>query len=671
MASIYASKDLPFPLEQLKTFHSFHSYNWNADATFKNGLKSIDQTNPTQILKAKHFYFSRYITPIDIDQYLLWEKYIDTTKQDHANPPHVDIFERFEAYDFDRDERFLNGLPNIVAGLVKKQAALDKEAYDREMTKAKAYYYSKCVACNSLCGFWCIYIPTYLIVYAYRLVEPFDFVEYLRWHDEKNKNDAPACPYAHLWQHKVKQDSKPSHADHSTKTFLRVTSPFANQGALRLTLSSPHTLNILTSRRLAQISSTIAQCTSDPNITSLILSADTDTPEAPQSVDRDAPIVHRDMRVFSEGLPLQQTVNTARGSSAPEKAIDALLRSYHRLSYDLHAFSFSPINKPVITLIDGRFDWTCLTLSTCGTIRIITENAVLPSPDSFARLHDPLLGLPFLSRLVSLSTSTTKPAHALPPRGCALYLSLASPDLHLRGPDLLKLGMADYFVPSSKLDDVLKGVVGNAGCPAPHTAKAVEIALSAEKVYPGPAKIDVWRREVEECFDVSVRFWLENYAIHLTFEECLLLEHRVGRRWRRSADFRAWLAAREVRPSSLPNIGLSTFTIQGETFTPIWTPASLSDVSDATVDTFFSFPTSEEDGELAFVGQMEVVPEDIVTFEPGEDDAQGEVVDERFVEGLSAQIKAIGLGAKDEADDGEVVTCPVTGMVGKRPAEHP
>ncbi|RUP50753.1 hypothetical protein BC936DRAFT_137825 [Jimgerdemannia flammicorona] len=626
MASIYASKDLPFSLEQLKTFHSFHSYNWNADATFKNGLKSIDQTNPTQILKAKHFYFSRYITPIDIDQYLLWEKYIDTTKQDHANPPHVDIFERFEAYDFDRDERFLNGLPNIVAGLVKKQAALDKEAYDREMTKAKAYYYSK-------------------------LVEPFDFVEYLRWHDEKNKNDAPACPYAHLWQHKVKQDSKPSHADHSTKTFLRVTSPLANQGALRLTLSSPHTLNILTSRRLAQISSTIAQCTSDPNITSLILSADTDTPEAPQSVDRDAPIV----RVFSEGLPLQQTVNTARGSSAPEKAIDALLRSYHRLSYDLHAFSFSPINKPVITLIDGRFDWTCLTLSTCGTIRIITENAVLPSPDSFARLHDPLLGLPFLSRLVSLSTSTTKPAHALPPRGCALYLSLASPDLHLRGPDLLKLGMADYFVPSSKLDDVLKGVVGNAGCPAPHTAKAVEIALSAEKVYPGPAKIDVWRREVEECFDKLERV-----------EDVFARLRDINNNWSKGI-----LEHLQKQSPTLLKVSCFFAPIQGETFTPIWTPASLSDVSDATVDTFFSFPTSEEDGELAFVGQMEVVPEDIVTFEPGEDDAQGEVVDERFVEGLSAQIKAIGLGAKDEADDGEVVTCPVTGMVGKRPAEHP
>lgn len=61
MISSYTSEDLPLSPEQLKTFHSFHAYNWDNDEIFKNGLSSIDQTNPNQTLRAKHFYFSRYL----------------------------------------------------------------------------------------------------------------------------------------------------------------------------------------------------------------------------------------------------------------------------------------------------------------------------------------------------------------------------------------------------------------------------------------------------------------------------------------------------------------------------------------------------------------------------------------------------------------------------------
>lgn len=55
------------------------------------------------------------------------------------------VFDRFDKYNFSSDERFLNGLPSIVAGIAKSKpgATVDKAFYDREMLKAKTFYFSK------------------------------------------------------------------------------------------------------------------------------------------------------------------------------------------------------------------------------------------------------------------------------------------------------------------------------------------------------------------------------------------------------------------------------------------------------------------------------------------------------------------------------------------------
>lgn len=299
-------------------------------------------------------------------------------------------------------------------------------------------------------------------------------------------------------------DSVTTHAKNSSKDFLRIIAPPARQGALHVILSSPRTCNILTLQRLAQLSSAVARCAEDLNLTSLILSADTDTLDIPHYLDSNTPVTHRDTRVFSSGLAIDQTVAKVRASTTPQYesvAIDSLLRSYHHLAYNLHTLA-TATNKPVITIADGQVTWTGLPLVAGGSVRIITENAVLAPRDMATAMCNPACGLAFLSQLVSESVDSVT-GQARPPRGCALYLALAAPDLYLRGPDLLKLGFAEYFVPSSRLDEVVKVVIGNAGCPAPHTAGAVRVALEAEKVYAGPAKIDVWRKEVEECFDVS------------------------------------------------------------------------------------------------------------------------------------------------------------------------
>jgi hypothetical protein len=57
------------------------------------------------------------------------------------------VFDRIDQYSFSSDERFLNGLPSIVAGIAKSKpgATVEKAFYDREMLKAKAFYFSKYV----------------------------------------------------------------------------------------------------------------------------------------------------------------------------------------------------------------------------------------------------------------------------------------------------------------------------------------------------------------------------------------------------------------------------------------------------------------------------------------------------------------------------------------------
>jgi hypothetical protein len=80
--------------------------------------------------------------PIDLDNYQQFEKILNSSipksKEDDS------VYARFDAYSFSTDEKFLSGLPNIIAGLAKKPGVtVDKAFYDREMLKARAFYYSR------------------------------------------------------------------------------------------------------------------------------------------------------------------------------------------------------------------------------------------------------------------------------------------------------------------------------------------------------------------------------------------------------------------------------------------------------------------------------------------------------------------------------------------------
>lgn len=74
----------------------------------------------------------------DLESYLRYEQEKLDQKRNQLQ------FDRLEKYDYDHDEDYTTGLPNIIRGWVQDQTVnglWDKEKLQLEFSKAKAFYY--------------------------------------------------------------------------------------------------------------------------------------------------------------------------------------------------------------------------------------------------------------------------------------------------------------------------------------------------------------------------------------------------------------------------------------------------------------------------------------------------------------------------------------------------
>ncbi|KAF9960109.1 hypothetical protein BGZ70_008682 [Mortierella alpina] len=450
---------LPFTSTELGAFHRFHSYLWDEDKEFQAGLRTITEARSSkpslsELLKMKQYYFStRLDVKINLDDYLSWRKHLEKPSDD----PNVPTFKRFDGYDFDSDIKFQEGLPNFIGQLIKDgKSSLSKADLQKEMTKAKAFYYA-------------------------RFIELFDFPAYLAWKDMQKSQSG-----------KSTQDQR----------------------------------------------------------------------------DPESEIVTKDEKWFSGGVV--GGIHPSNSSKQGPANTDELLRQYYSLVDEISRLT-SEQQKPVVIVVDGIVSLSAAYLAFGSEAqRVITENAALSftSSDTLeqaaGQVETPFAGLYLLARIQSHAQVDTS-ARPLP-KGVGHYLAFC-PNYLLRGPDLRKLGLADFFVSSSKKKDIEEAVLSVAGCPPPHTTQAIRMALNAEVVYPGPAKIDVWRTEIQECFgdaqsvdDIVLN--LENYdnnwsksirayisaldplfakllfrAISVasdlrTFKDCIRLEHSLTQNYR-------------------------------------------------------------------------------------------------------------------------------------------
>ncbi|KAI8060969.1 hypothetical protein BC940DRAFT_310792 [Gongronella butleri] len=580
-----------FTSEQCKVFEEFKAYDWEKDKVFQAGvaniLKAMAKPTPTkaaspsphdadydefrhgqqqeellQVLRAKHFYFNKFKEPFSLDEYLAYELEEDKKEQEQR-------FERVEVYDFDNDERYLQGLPNIIQGWVNKQLndgkngkLWDKARLDLEYTKTKAVYYSSCI-------------------------EKVDVGAYMLWKHDKESKEVSVCPFANLWQNKGKADLGPQLI---SDDFLCVDVP-KSTGGYTIAWASPATRNLLTAARLTQLSKALDDAGNDDNVTSLFLTAtvaDTASPFDMGSPDKQ--IETKDTKTISQGVAYDATYRHVRGKGDDKrshddavKAVDHLNNVYTRQLIQ-QLLTSKARAKPTVAYLNGSLPLHVAPLMLWpGYLRVATEHALIPCHVTLGHAPAPPL---LLYTLCQQRMAARKPV----PGGYFAFLALAPPELaRLRAPELLRIGLVDVFVPENQLNDVILHTKRMAFCPEPNTSMAVQMILSMFSSYPGPERVSTWQNAIEQVFgDVhqpEVSFatvlgrleqldnaWskqiLEHWAtlppvlLKAIFKatqqvqekspsEILALEEGINRAWRQSADYQQFCDGKRDWQSSL------------------------------------------------------------------------------------------------------------------------
>ncbi|KAG0167946.1 Enoyl-CoA hydratase EchA9 [Apophysomyces sp. BC1034] len=531
-----------FTEDQRKVFTAFRSYPWDEDPSFNTGVHRImenmdeDTIDMAQmqekILQAKHYYYSKLKEPFELKEYIEYEAALNESTKDQ-----VLLFERLEEYDFDNDPKYVAGLPNVIKGWVdENEKGWGKAQLDAEFTKIKAFYYATCI-------------------------EKVDVPAYLSWKKQNEKSTQSVCPFANLWQNKGKAEpaQRPSSLDFVTTE--------KSHGTHIIILSGPNSGNLLTLARLKEVGNAIRDAHEDDSVTSIVINpiaVENPAPEGSEPVN--GQIVSWDKKTLTKGLAFEETAGLV------EDAPDVLRVSQQKLAdayYDEVQASFNH-KKPIVHLLNGIIPSHTSYLSVWfGFMRVVTEHAVLDL--QLCPAHAPIPPLLLLSFTRGLAEKKL-------PAGIDLYLALAPSELtKLRGPELLRLGLADAFVPELKLNDAFKDIKCMALCPPPSTEKAIGFAAMVYHTYPGPDRLSVWEDEIESVFGAAESFedlldrlkktdnkwsktilayWdtLPPTLIKVVFKavqksrdikeasEVLKMENNLNAKWRQTEDYRQWIA---------------------------------------------------------------------------------------------------------------------------------
>ncbi|MCQ1999209.1 enoyl-CoA hydratase/isomerase family protein [Arthrobacter zhaoxinii] len=236
--------------------------------------------------------------------------------------------------------------------------------------------------------------------------------------------------------------------------------------------------------------------------------------------------------------------------------------------------------KPYVALMDGLVLGGGVGISAHGSVRIVTERTRLGMPETTIGFVPDVGGTLLLSRAPG-KTGT----HA------------ALTGAHLSGADAVFLGFADFFIPSSKL--------ANFAAALEHEAVEAAVARFAEAAPPSGLAGQDWidtcytgndageivrrlrafdgqgREEAAKAAEAiaaksptAVKVALESLrrVKGLTLEKALEQEYRVGLRFLAGSDFREGIRAQVV----------------DKDYSPRWQPATLAEVSDEDVESYFA-----------------------------------------------------------------------------------
>jgi enoyl-CoA hydratase len=233
--------------------------------------------------------------------------------------------------------------------------------------------------------------------------------------------------------------------------------------------------------------------------------------------------------------------------------------------------------KPYVAFMDGLVLGGGVGISAHGSVRIVTERTRMGMPETTIGMVPDVGG----TLLLSCAPGETG-THA------------ALTGAHLNGADALFLGLADHFVPSAKLTEIAAGLESEAAdvVVARYAGQAPPSDLEKHRewidaCYSSDAAEEIVRRlhtfggeaakaakTIEAKSPTAVKVTLESLrrVRGLSLEEALKQEYRVGLRVLPGHDFREGIRAQVVDKDR----------------TPRWRPATLEEVSDDEVRSYFA-----------------------------------------------------------------------------------
>jgi enoyl-CoA hydratase len=145
----------------------------------------------------------------------------------------------------------------------------------------------------------------------------------------------------------------------------------------------------------------------------------------------------------------------------------------YRVEYELDEY-ISRYPKPYVALMTGYTMGGGCGISVHGAFRVVTETTVVAMPEVSIGLFPDVAGSCFLSRC---------------PGATGLYAGLTG--ARLSGADAMYLGLADYFIPAARLDELVDTIARSGEAHA---------ALQSLTVMPPRSEIAVRRSDIDACF---------------------------------------------------------------------------------------------------------------------------------------------------------------------------
>jgi enoyl-CoA hydratase len=337
-------------------------------------------------------------------------------------------------------------------------------------------------------------------------------------------------------------------------------------GVATLTINRPQALNALTLENYRRFAPALAGWAKDPAVRAVVLRGAGD-------------------RAFCAGGDVRAVYEAGCGIAGDPSLTAVFFREEYRLIRKIHRFP-----KPYIAIVDGITMGGGAGISINGAFRIATERTLFAMPETAIGLFPDVGATRFLNRC---------------PGRIGRYLGLSG--ARLAAADALYCGFATHFVRQDRIAALLSAVAGIAWQNGREFDQVA--ALIAEfAADPGPARLAALRPAIDRCFSadaiepildalaaesgdraewaaatragllkksptslkVTLRQLIDGCGFDL--EEALVLEYRLTQHFMRAPDFYEGVRAVLIDKDQQPR----------------WRPATLAEVTDAVVESYFA-----------------------------------------------------------------------------------